>query len=103
MGTSYVWITGLLCDLGHDILPQSSVRDDYLGYPRGEVPIEVAEDLRDNPFNCMRCDPCGPPIYRLRFTGEPRSVCEGCGSQSTCGCYKVVSVEVEPADAEVRP
>ena len=98
MGIHFVWVTGLQCVRGHDLSPQSKARMDYCGYPTNAVPLEVAEDLRDNPFDCPVCTyretPMGDKKYRLRFVGEPRSVCEGCGKESACRCYKVVAVEL---------
>lgn len=56
LGCDYVWVEGLRCVRGHDIVPQSHVRRDYVGYPASAVPLEVAEDLRDRPFPCYDCE-----------------------------------------------
>ena len=106
MGIDFVWVTGLKCQHGHDLDLQSRARHDYCGYPSDAVPLEVAEDLRDNPNVCVRCyhqnydDPALPMVgdatrYRARFVSVPRSVCPGCGTEVTCGCYQTVAIDVD--------
>ena len=95
MGVNFVWVKAR-CKNGHDMDPQSRVRHDYCGYSMDAVPLDVAIDLRDNPWTCNLCRYAGDTTetqYVVRFVSAPRNVCEHCGKPSACNCYAVVAIE----------